>query len=95
MRNDHLGKLIRLAAVNLAASPSWESFVTTTRGPSNLQSNIFARTNHPAGPYLDRIRPIGAPVLQTTKPWSRSEISVALERGSHQSAFSHLEFLRE
>ena len=69
--------------------------MTTTRGPSNLQSNITSRTQHPAGPYLDRLRPIGAPVLQTSKPWSRSEISVALARGSHQSALSHLEFLRD
>ena len=69
--------------------------MATTRGPSNLQDRIAARTQHPAGPYLDRLRPIGAPVLQTTKPWNRSEISVALARGSHQSALSHLEFLRE
>ena len=95
VRNDRLGKLILVAAARLANASSWESFVTTTRGPSNLQHNIATRTQHPAGPYLDRLRPIGAPVLQKSKPWSREEISVALARGSHQSAFSHLEFLRE
>ena len=66
-----------------------------TRGPSHLQQHIAQRTHHPAGPYLDRLRPNGAPVLQATKPWSREEISVALARGSHQSALSHLEFLRD
>ena len=95
MRNDRLGKLVLHAAARLAAATSWGAFVTTTRGPSNLQAHIAARTQHPAGAYLDRLRPIGAPVLQATRPWSRSEISVALARGSHQSALSHLEFLRD
>ena len=95
VRNDRLGKLILIAAARLASATSWEAFVTTTRGPSNLQHHIATRTLHPAGAYLDRLRPRGAPVLQTTKPWSRTEISVALARGSHQSAFSHLEFLRD
>ena len=94
VRNDRLGRLILLAAARLATSTSWDSFVTSTRGPSNLQSKIAATTKHPAGPYLDRLRPIGAPVLQSSKPWSRDEISVALARGSHQSALGHLEFLR-
>ena len=95
VRNDRLGKLILLAASPLAAASSWESFVTKIRGPSNLQDNIAFRTGHPAGEYLDRLRPIGAPVLQKTKPWDREAISVALARGSHQSALSHLEFLRD
>ena len=95
MRNDRLGKLILLAATQFATATSWESFVTSTRGPSNLQDKIANRTAHPAGEYLDRLRPIGAPVLQKTKPWSRESISIALERGSHQSALSHLEFLRD
>ena len=95
MRNDHLGKLVLLAATRLAIATSWEDFVTTTRGPSNLQEHIAARTGHPAGGYLDRLRPIGAPVLQSTRPWDRDTISMALARGSHQSALSHLEFLRD
>ena len=95
VRNDRLGKLILLAATRFAASASWESFVTNIRGPSNLQDKIALRTSHPAGEYLDRLRPIGAPVLQTTKPWDRESISIALARGSHQSALSHLEFLRD
>ena len=95
VRNDRLGKLIRLAATSLAAASSWNAFVTTTRGPSHLQNRIAERTRHPAGDYLDRLRPIGAPVLQSTKPWDRSTISMALARGSHQSALSHLEFLRD
>ncbi|WP_317202287.1 hypothetical protein [Janthinobacterium sp.] len=96
MRSNRLGKLILLAAARFGTAASWETFVTETRGPSNLQHNIADRTNHhPAGHYLDRLRPIGAPVLQTTKPWTRSKISTALARGSHQSALSHLEFLRD
>ena len=69
--------------------------MTTTRGPSNLQDHIANLTQHPAGSYLDRLRPVGAPVLQSTKPWGRDRISAALARGSHQSALSHLEFLRD
>ena len=95
VRNDRLGKLIMLAATRFAAAASWESFVTTIRGPSNLQDEIAARTGHPAGEYLDRLRPIGAPVLQKTRPWNREAISIALARGSHKSALSHLEFLRD
>ena len=95
MRNDRLGKLVLLAASRLASAASWGAFVTSTRGPSNLQTHIATNTQHPAGPYLDRIRPIGAPILQSSKPWSREEISVALARGSHQSALGHLEFLRD
>ena len=95
VRNDRLGKLILLAAARFAASTSWDAFVTTTRGPSNLQHNIAKRTGHPAGSYLDRLRPIGAPVLQKSKPWSRETITTALSRGSHQSALSHMEFLRD
>ena len=95
VRNDRLGKLILHAAARLATATSWEHFITSTRGPSNLQHNITARTQHPAGRYLDRLRPVGAPVLQSTKPWDREAISVALSRGSHQSALSHLEFLRD
>ena len=95
MRNDRLGKLILLAATRLASATSWDSFVTSTRGPSNLQSNINKRTQHPAGQYLDRLRETGAPVLQRTKPWTSDTISQALARGSHKSALSHMEFLRD
>ena len=34
-------------------------------------------------------------MLQATKPWDREAISIALARGSHQSALGHLEFLRD
>ena len=95
VRNDRLGKLVSLATSRLATARSWVSFVKNTRGPSNLQSRIADRIKHPAAPYLDRLRPIGAPVLQATKPWSRDDISTALARGSHQSALGHLEFLRD
>ena len=81
--------------MRLATATSWESFVSETRGPSNLQADIAKRTGHPAGSYLDRLRPRGAPVLQTTKPWDRDTISMALARGSHKSALSHMEFLRD
>ena len=95
VRNDRLGKLVCLAAASLASATSWESFITLQRGPSNLQADIALHTNHPAGPYLDRLCPLGAPVLQTSAPWTHDSISRALARGSHKSAFSHLEFLRE
>ena len=53
------------------------------------------RTLHPAGPLLDRLASTGAPVLQSTHPWTQDRLLQSMERGSHHSAQSHLDFLRD
>lgn len=95
VRNDSLGKLIYNASTRLQNASSWDSFITSERGCSHLQSNIAERTQHPAGTYLDRLASNGVPVLQSTPPWTPDQLLHSLARGSHQSAHSHLDFLRE
>ena len=93
--NDSLGKLISAATARLAAALSWSDFVHTERGRSNITPRIAQTTNHPAGPLLDYLAQHGAPVRLTTQDWSPTRLQEALERGSHQSAQGHLEFLRD
>jgi len=50
---------------------------------------------HPAAHLLDHLRCHGAPIVLRTPPWSKVQRDQAMERGSHQSATLHLEFLEQ
>lgn len=88
-----LGKHIkRLTQIFL--SGGWEHLVHTVRGPSKL-SNKIRNLPHPAAALLTQLLRAGAPAKHSGHPWSESQVRQAMERGCHQSAVLHSEFLYE
>ena len=50
---------------------------------------------HPAGPFLEKLRKHGMPVVLKTPPWSIAARDEAMQYGAHSSAEDHKEFLRD
>ena len=88
-----MGKLIRTSEARLLQI-GFEALCVEHRGQSCIQSNVHT-IPHPAGPYLKRLRSVGAPVLQHTAPWSHQRRLQALRRGCHKSAKGYAQFLRD
>jgi hypothetical protein len=75
-------------------SLGWDAYVASARGISDIAAHV-GRLHHPAARYLNYLRVSGAPSKQRTAPWPRSRRDAAMERGAHQSAKLHREFLYE
>jgi hypothetical protein len=74
---------------------SWEEFL---EGIRDLRGDLLPGVKnlpHRAGHLLNRWRRTGAPVVTKNKPWSLCQKLQALERGPHNSAINHVEFLRD
>ena len=78
----------------LGTGMSFEALVIQQRGLSCLAPGV-ASLPHPAADVLEQLRSRGAPVVQTTPPWTLQERDAAVQRGPHQSSNAHTEFLRE
>ena len=93
LQEDRLGKLVRNAASVLASGMSLQDLCSIHRGRSCLAE--VDGLPHPAAQLLAQLRTAGAPALQTTPPWSLTDLDAAVERGAHRSTLEHCDFLRE
>ena len=93
LEDDALGKLVQ-RSLKLLSVHGFRKLCRLHRGPSCISPTVGS-IDHPAGRYLDRLRQVGAPVLQKTPPWSQERRRAALRRGCHRSALEYLDFLRE
>ena len=50
---------------------------------------------HPAGPFLEKLRKHGMPVVLKTPPWTIEGRYEAMQYGAHSLAYDHKEFLRD
>jgi len=91
--DDTLGKLVYSSLQRLHSSPSWASYVASTRGPSHLAPTLD-RLPHPASRLLVTLRDHGMPVITGTTGWSDADFAARLQRGSHTSTHDHVEFVR-
>ena len=94
LRSDCLGTLVRSLSRKFSSSRLWDSFVTGHRGRSYLSSGLEG-IDHPAIPLLRLWRDHGVPVLTSNLPWSTETKDLCIQRGCHQSAVQHNQFLRE
>lgn len=94
LRNDRLGTLVRDLCSAFDKAESWESFVDAFRGPSYLADSIDD-IDHPAKDLLSRWRDSGVPANTDSEPWSLTQKDTCIQRGCHQSATEHSDFLRE
>jgi hypothetical protein len=91
---DCLGTHIALTSDHLL-SLGWNAYVASSaRGLSDIAASV-GRLRHLATHYLPYLRVSGAPSKQRTAPWPRSRRDAAMDRGAHQSAKLHPEFLYE
>ena len=94
LRNDRLGTLVRELCANFYEAPSWETFVSTFRGPSYL-AEALNDVAHPAAALLREWRDEGVPVHTSSLPWTDKQKDDCINRGCHPSATLHADFLRE
>ena len=72
----------------------WRKLATRRRGRSALSDDVGDLPHEAAG-YLDYLRRLGAPVHSSAPPKSPEDLQAAVDRGPHQSAEAHREFLWE
>ena len=94
LRNDRLGTLVRKLCSAFDKADSWDTFVKDFRGPSYLSENL-EDADHPAIDLLRQWRDRGVPVNTESEPWSYEQKDSCIQRGCHQSANEHSDFLRE
>ena len=68
--------------------------MTAFRGPSYLADSIDD-VDHPAKDLLRLWRDFGVPANTDSEPWSLEQKDACINRGCHQSATEHSDFLRE
>lgn len=91
--SDELGKSIHASVTLMEASNSFEDFVRSSQGPSDLHEDV-EHLDHPAAHLLAQYKEQGVPFETTTEQWSQERLSQALERGCHQSANLYKDFVR-
>lgn len=92
--SDDLGKSVQQALQRLSKSTTFEDFIRASQGPSDLHCNI-ENLEHPAATLLAEYRDNGASFQTTSPEWDQDRICQAVERGAHQSALQHLDFVRD
>ena len=78
----------------LTACDSFEDFICQSRGPSDLHPNV-EHIRHPAATLLQEYRDDGVDFCTSSPLWTKEQVAQALQRGAHQSAKQHLDFVRE
>ena len=73
---------------------TWDDFVATQRGSSHLASQV-RMLPHPSAAFLHSLHRQGLPVVLSDGPWTPSKLQAKLDRGPHQSATLHQDFVRE
>ena len=94
LRRDRLGTLVSQLISKFHSSSSWEAFVNEFRGRSYLATELD-NIEHPAAELLQKWRDEGVPALSDSPPWTKEQKDHCIQRGCHQSAKEHAEFLRE
>lgn len=89
---DSLGTLIARDLV-IYNQCGWEALVTSRQARGDLAN--LDHLHHPARRLLRQYKHRGAPVIVHTQPWTGGRLHAALARGSHSSATSHVDFLRD
>ena len=79
--------------VKLLQQLGWNGLVKQRRSTSDFAS--LNNVHHPAKRLLSFYKHRGAPVKFATPPWTRHQVTRALNRGPHKSCFEHLDFLKE
>ena len=92
--DDRLGTYIQAASKKLRDARSWNQFILSVRGTSDIHPSI-STINHPANISLEHLRNYGAPITVSSHPWTLAQKDNAIERGSHPSTLAHAPFLRE
>ena len=92
--SDNLGKLVQ-QDVKLLSKNKFDIYTLfkSRQGRGDISSLQKIR-HHPAHHYLSHLKKHGAPVVLSSKPWSRNQINAAVARGPHKSAKEYVEFLR-
>jgi hypothetical protein len=90
---EELKLLIARSTQQLQSSTYWSEFINKCKDPrGDLHPNVL-HLPHRAAHLLNRLRISGATVARSSAPWSLRQKLSALERGSHQSAKQHVDFL--
>ena len=92
--SDRLGKKVASDQVLYDSAASLHQFIRARRGASNLTDDV-GHLNHPARHLLHHLSTTGFPAQISSDPWSLSQKDAAIQRGPHQSAFQHVDFLRD
>jgi hypothetical protein len=71
----------------------WQAFIRSVQPPSEFVQNLHSLC-HPAASLLASMQQDGVPVRLSTAA-TTSETDAAVERGPHQSARQHIEFLQQ
>ena len=85
IRNDRLGTLVRQLCEQFTSAESWESFVSTFRGPSYLSTELDD-LDHPAAALLRQWRDEGVPANSRSEPWTAEQKDECINHGCHYSA---------
>ena len=92
---DELDTLIDTAAQAYARTDNWHEFAESMRGARGDFHPNVGSISHPAASLMDTLRTVGAKADMRAPPWTKGRKKSALERGPHQSAKEHIEFLRQ
>ena len=79
--------------VKLLQQLGWNGLVKQRRLTSDFTP--LNNVHHPVKRLLSFYKHRGAPVKFATPPWTRHQVTRALNRGPHKSCFEHLDFLKE
>ena len=92
---DCLGRLANTAKICLYKDHKGDfvRFARQCRGQQCLSET--KNLPHPEGPFLEKLRKHGMPVVLKTPPWSIAARDEAMQYGAHSSAEDHKEFLRD
>jgi hypothetical protein len=92
-QSEDLGEYIERDAQRLD-DLGFTRFVAERRKQSDFHPGV-KDLPHKAARFLDHLRKRGANVTLATPPWDEERMDKMMERGPHQSAEKHVEFLRE
>jgi hypothetical protein len=92
---DTLTRLVSKSIASFAAASTWEEFVGKCQDPRGEFHPDVKHLSHRAAHMLNFLRTQGAIFGLKTGKWTRAQKLDALERGSHQSACQHSDFLCE
>ena len=88
----NLSKYADLYAARLSSGVSFEQLCREVRGPSDIATGV-QHLPHKAARLLSHIGRRGCNVPLSSPPWTTTQNDAAIERGPHNSAHEHLEFL--
>jgi hypothetical protein len=88
-----LSRLVQRSVKAYESATTWGEFVAQCRDSTGDFHPDIKHLPHRVAHLLDTLRRSGATVGMKTEPWSQQRKEEALQRGSHQSALLHTDFL--